>query len=403
MWSRQGSMEVSRSFKIITVLTFFAFLFIPQITWGQECIGNNGEHIILRTQEDVDSFQSTYGDGGTCDTIKGSLHIVPDNGIGSDITDLGGLLDIKEISANLHITYNPKLTNIDGLASLTRVGYQLLVHANPALVNVDGLSSLAGSLSSLGISENPVLDNVNGLSYLNSVRGNLGISNNNALTNIDGISSIRSVGSSVSIRYNNSLANCAGMARLVDQWDDLSPGPGPGIDGVPDVGFAVQVHDNLDGCNSIQEIMAGVDISNITAGLNDAWFYPDTEGQGFFISVFEDLGVVSLAWFTYDTELPSPGAQANLGDPGHRWMTAVGPISGNQAIMQIEMTSGGIFDTATQIDRTNPPLGTIILTFNSCNTGTVVYYIPSIKDSGTVPIQRVADDNIALCEALITH
>ena len=65
--------------------------------------------------------------------------------------------------------------------------------------------------------------------------------------------------------------------------------------------------------------------------------------------------IVSLAWFTYDTELPAEDATANLGDPGHRWLTAVGPIEGNQAIMEIEMTSVGLFDTATLIDRTDPP------------------------------------------------
>jgi len=141
---------------------------------------------------------------------------------------------------------------------------------------------------------------------------------------------------------------------------------------------------------------------SINAGLNDAWYNPATSGQGFFITVFPDLGSVSLAWFTYDTELPAETAQANLGDPGHRWLTAFGPIMGNQVLMNIEMTSGGLFDTPTVIQRTDPPGsdGTIVLTFTSCNSGTVEYDIPSIDRQGTVPIQRVADDNIALCEAL---
>jgi len=70
--------------------------------------------------------------------------------------------------------------------------------------------------------------------------------------------------------------------------------------------------------------------------------------------------------------------------------------------MNIEMTSGGLFDTPTVIQRTDPPGsdGTIVLKFNSCNSGTVEYEIPSINRQGTVPIQRVADDNIALCETL---
>jgi hypothetical protein len=140
----------------------------------------------------------------------------------------------------------------------------------------------------------------------------------------------------------------------------------------------------------------------INAGLNDAWYNPITTGQGFFITVFPDLGFVSMAWFTYDTELPPPDAMANLGDAGHRWLTAVGPYSDNQAVMNIDLTSGGIFDTATDVQHTEPPGsdGTLILTFDSCNSGTVEYNIPSINRQGTVPIERVAGDNIALCEAL---
>jgi hypothetical protein len=143
-------------------------------------------------------------------------------------------------------------------------------------------------------------------------------------------------------------------------------------------------------------------IFNINPGLNDAWYYEPTSGQGFFITVFPDLGAVSLAWFTYDTELPPLDALANLGDPGHRWLTAVGPIDGNQVVMEIEMTSGGIFDAASIIDRTAPPGsdGTIILTFDSCNSGTIEYDIPSIDRQGIIPIKRVANDNIVICEAL---
>jgi hypothetical protein len=141
---------------------------------------------------------------------------------------------------------------------------------------------------------------------------------------------------------------------------------------------------------------------NINPGLNDAWYFPDTSGQGFFITVFPDLGAVSLAWFTYDTELPPLDATAHLGDPGHRWLTAVGPIDGNQSLMDIEITSGGLFDTSTEITRTDPPGsdGTLILTFDSCSSGTIEYDIPSINRQGTVPIQRVANDNVVICEAL---
>jgi len=140
----------------------------------------------------------------------------------------------------------------------------------------------------------------------------------------------------------------------------------------------------------------------INPGLNDAWFNPETDGQGFFITVFPDLGYVSLAWFTYDTELPPVDAMANLGDAGHRWLTALGAIDGNQVVMNIDITSGGLFDSVTEVEHTDPPGsdGTITLTFDSCNSGTIDYDITSINRQGTVPIQRVADDNIVLCEAL---
>ena len=111
---------------------------------------------------------------------------------------------------------------------------------------------------------------------------------------------------------------------------------------------------------------------------------------------------MSLAWFTYDTELPPINTVANLGDAGHRWLTAIGPITDNQVMMNITMTSGGIFDTSTEIERTDPPGsdGTLVLTFDDCNSGTVEYELPTINRQGLIPIRRVADDNIVICEAL---
>ena len=141
----------------------------------------------------------------------------------------------------------------------------------------------------------------------------------------------------------------------------------------------------------------------MNAGLNDAWFNPVTSGQGFFITVFPDLGFVTLAWFTYDTELPPLDATANLGDPGHRWMTAGGVIDIDSSVMNIEFASGGIFDTATEIQRTDPPGsdGTLRLIFEDCNKGTIDYDITTIDAQGTIPIERVAVDNVALCNELL--
>ena len=141
----------------------------------------------------------------------------------------------------------------------------------------------------------------------------------------------------------------------------------------------------------------------MNAGLNDAWYNPATNGQGFFVTVFPDLGFVTLAWFTYDTELPPMDATANLGDPGHRWLTAGGVIDGDKAVMNIELTSGGLFDAASEVLRTDPvgSDGTLTLKFDNCSMGSIEYDITSINAQGTVPIQRVAEDNELLCIALL--
>ena len=194
----------------------------------------------------------------------------------------------------------------------------------------------------------------------------------------------------------------AGTSENLDESIDLPQGLTPGD-------YFIGAIIDLDDSNTGNDV--NVDDTTIyvftrfimNAGLNDAWYNPDTDGQGFFITIFADLGFVSLAWFTYDTELPPLDATANLGDPGHRWLTAGGVFADNQAVMNIEFTSGGIFDTSTQIQRTDPEGsdGTIILTFKDCQSGTIEYDITSIDAGSTVPIRRIAFDNVALCEALL--
>ncbi len=72
--------------------------------------------------------------------------------------------------------------------------------------------------------------------------------------------------------------------------------------------------------------------------------------------------------------------------------------SGNRSVMSVDIASGGLFDTATEIDHCSD--GTITLTFEDCNSATVEYDIPSVDRQGTVPIQRIAHDNIILCDAM---
>jgi len=139
----------------------------------------------------------------------------------------------------------------------------------------------------------------------------------------------------------------------------------------------------------------------INAGLNDAWYNPATNGQGFLISVFPDRREMFVAWFTYDTERPPEDVTALLGEPGHRWLTAQGPYDGDTANLTIFVTEGGVFDSVVPAASTDlAGDGTMTIEFADCTEGLVNYEITSLGISGEIPIQRIAPDNVALCETL---
>lgn len=167
-----------------------------------------------------------------------------------------------------------------------------------------------------------------------------------------------------------------------------------------DVPYHCSVHSVPGGndMNGLIRVEGGVAF-NINAGLNDSWFDLSTPGQGFFITVFPDISSIFLAWFTYDTERPDPSVTANLGEPGHRWLTAFGQYSGNSAMLDVELTQGGVFDAANPAP-TQGPDGSILLEFTGCNDGTITYQITSANVSGVIPIQRIALDNVPRCELL---
>ncbi len=138
---------------------------------------------------------------------------------------------------------------------------------------------------------------------------------------------------------------------------------------------------------------------SINAGLNDAWYQPDTAGQGFLISVFPDERLLFLAWFTFDLARPGDDEEAQLGDPGHRWLTAAGSYNEDRAVLTIDVASGGVFDSPVPVVQ-HAPDGEMIIEFTSCKSGTVTYDITSVDRHGVIPLERIALDNVPLCEAL---
>jgi hypothetical protein len=139
----------------------------------------------------------------------------------------------------------------------------------------------------------------------------------------------------------------------------------------------------------------------INTGLNDAWYDPGTNGQGFFINVFPDTNVMFLSWFTFDTERPPDTVPFELGDPGHRWLTAQGVYDRGVAELQVSVTEGGVFDAAQPAASPPAPYGSMTVRFSDCNNGTIDYDLTSVGETGTIPITRVADENVAVCEEML--
>ena len=138
----------------------------------------------------------------------------------------------------------------------------------------------------------------------------------------------------------------------------------------------------------------------INAAMSDAWFFPDTNGQGFFIIVYEDSKSIFLAWFTYETEDRQMGLSANVGEPFHRWLIAQGPYEDDTALLDVFLASGMVFDSdEIPVDLIAYEDATIKIVWTDCETGILEYNIPTLGLMGVIPIQRVGPDNVAACEA----
>jgi hypothetical protein len=135
----------------------------------------------------------------------------------------------------------------------------------------------------------------------------------------------------------------------------------------------------------------------ITKALSGSWFNPETPGQGFFIDVLDDINLIFLAWFTYDLERPDAQTPSGIGEAGHRWMTAYGYFAEDSVTLDIEWSSGMVFDSG------NPAVeqktdGSMTLKFENCTAGTVDYDLGSVNRRGIVSISAGATDMAEWCE-----
>ena len=69
--------------------------------------------------------------------------------------------------------------------------------------------------------------------------------------------------------------------------------------------------------------------------------------------------------------------------------------------MTIYVSQGGVFDSISPAADTDPAGdGTMTIEFADCSNAIVTYDITSAGLSGEIPIERIATDNVALCQSL---
>jgi plastocyanin len=115
----------------------------------------------------------------------------------------------------------------------------------------------------------------------------------------------------------------------------------------------------------------------INYGISGTWYNAATTGQGFFIEIVPSLNLMVFSWFTWSNSTPGT----------HDWLTGIGPITVDQAVVGLQRTSGGRFNDPTPV--TNAQVGSATVRFTDCNNGTVTFQRSDNGTSGTIPITRL--------------
>ena len=66
--------------------------------------------------------------------------------------------------------------------------------------------------------------------------------------------------------------------------------------------------------------------------------------------------------------------------------------------MDLEITTCGLFNSSQPLEQTNP--GSLYIRFESCSQAYIGFDLPNEGLSGTIPVNRAVDDNVAACEEL---
>ena len=173
--------------------------------------------------------------------------------LSDNLTSLSGVPAMAVIGG-IRIAQNNRLASLASLSVIGQLGGEFMGQpADPGTLEIIGnimLTDLTGLppttvLNLLEISANGPQQALSKMSSLTAATG----------WNLDSLSTLAGVSGNVTITNNPLLSECSGLIQLLDDVDDGEPGPGPGLDGIPDVSGSILIQNNGAGCNSIEEIL----------------------------------------------------------------------------------------------------------------------------------------------------
>ncbi|HET6545720.1 MAG TPA: plastocyanin/azurin family copper-binding protein [Rhodanobacteraceae bacterium] len=146
-------------------------------------------------------------------------------------------------------------------------------------------------------------------------------------------------------------------------------------------GYHCDTHGGLGMVGSITvQAASGSGNVPITAGFTGNWYDPSQSGHGFGIEVLEG-DVMLLDWYVF-----AP-------DGGQAWVTAIGAIDGDTAVLDAATTagSGALFPPNYDASQVHAePWGTITLTFTDCNHGEASWQPTAAGyTAGSMPLVRL--------------
>jgi hypothetical protein len=138
------------------------------------------------------------------------------------------------------------------------------------------------------------------------------------------------------------------------------------------------------GDGAISSLPQPADGADFQYGSTGSWFNPATDGQGMLIEYLPDSGTLAASWYSFDyTDAAPDGSQPQL------WFTAVGPVNGQRASLEVTLTRGGVFNRDDAVTRS--AVGSLNITLLDCGSASADYdlAIDGQRRSGNIPLQRL--------------